>query len=70
MTFSIVFRRAAKVEFEKAAVWYDEQRPGLGEEFMVEIGTPDTRPWGQRDFALFDPSGVLWRVGQNPPRQV
>ena len=37
MTFSIVFRRAAKVEFEKAAVWYDEQRPGLGEEFMVEI---------------------------------
>ena len=37
MTFSIVFRRAAKVEFEKAAVWYDEQRPGLGEEFMVEV---------------------------------
>ena len=37
MTLSIVFRRAAKVEFEKAAVWYDEQRPGLGEEFMVEI---------------------------------
>ena len=37
MTFSIVFRRAAKVEFEKAAVWYDEQRTGLGEEFIVEI---------------------------------
>ena len=33
MTFSIVFRHAAKVEFEKAAVWYDEQRPGLGEKF-------------------------------------
>ena len=25
MTFSIVFRRAARIEFEKAAVWYDEQ---------------------------------------------
>ena len=37
MTFSIVFRRAARIEFEKAAVWYDEQRTGLGEEFIVEI---------------------------------
>jgi len=37
MTVSIVFRRAAKVEIENAAVWYDEQRLGLGDEFMVEI---------------------------------
>lgn len=33
----IVFRRAAKSEFEDAAVWYDEQRRGLGEEFLHEI---------------------------------
>jgi plasmid stabilization system protein ParE len=37
MTLRIVFRRAAKSEFEEAAVRYDEQRPGLGEEFAVEI---------------------------------
>jgi plasmid stabilization system protein ParE len=37
MTLRIVFRRAAKSEFEDAAVWYDEQRFGLGEEFIVEI---------------------------------
>ena len=37
MTLSIVFRGAAKVEFEKAAAWYDEQRRGLGEEFILEI---------------------------------
>ena len=37
MTLHIVFRRAAKSEFEEAAVWYDEQRFGLGEEFIVEI---------------------------------
>lgn len=37
MTLRIVFRRAAKSEFEDAAVWYDKQRPGLGEEFIIEI---------------------------------
>jgi plasmid stabilization system protein ParE len=37
MTLRIVFRRAAKNEFEDAAVRYDEQRPGLGEEFSIEI---------------------------------
>jgi plasmid stabilization system protein ParE len=37
MTLRVVFRRAAKSEFEDAAVWYDEQRMGLGEEFVVEI---------------------------------
>ena len=37
MTLRIVFRRAAKSEFEDAAVRYDEQRPGLGEEFAIEI---------------------------------
>ncbi len=37
MTIRVVYRRAAKVEFEDAAVWYDERRPGLGEEFIHEI---------------------------------
>jgi uncharacterized glyoxalase superfamily protein PhnB len=33
------------------------------------MATRDTGPWGMRDFTLFDPSGVLWRVAQNvPPR--
>jgi len=37
MTLRVVFRRAAKSEFEDAAVWHDEKRPGLGEEFIREI---------------------------------
>jgi plasmid stabilization system protein ParE len=37
MTLRVVFRRAAKREFDDAADRYDEQRPGLGEEFIVEI---------------------------------
>jgi toxin ParE1/3/4 len=37
MTLRVVFRRAAKSEFEDAATWYDERRSGLGEEFVIEI---------------------------------
>jgi plasmid stabilization system protein ParE len=37
MTLRVVFRRAAKTEFEDAAVWYEERSPGLGEEFIREI---------------------------------
>lgn len=37
MTLRVVFRRAAKSEFDRAALWYDEQRAGLGEEFIREI---------------------------------
>ncbi|MCX7140837.1 MAG: type II toxin-antitoxin system RelE/ParE family toxin [Proteobacteria bacterium] len=37
MTLRIVFRRAAKSEFENAANWYEVQRTGLGEEFVSEI---------------------------------
>ena len=37
MTLRVVFRRAARREFDDAADRYDEQRPGLGEEFIIEI---------------------------------
>jgi plasmid stabilization system protein ParE len=37
MSLRIVFRPAAKQEFDDAADRYNEQRPGLGEEFIVEI---------------------------------
>ena len=38
---------------------------GAATRFGVKIGTPADRPWGMRDFTLFDPSGVLWRIAQN-----
>jgi hypothetical protein len=37
MTLRVVFRRAARSEFEEAAVRYGEQRAGLGDEFVHEI---------------------------------
>lgn len=37
MSLPVVFRAAARNEFEEAATWYDQRRPGLGEEFLREI---------------------------------
>ena len=37
MTLRVVFRQAAKSEFEDAAAWYDARHAGLGEEFSVEM---------------------------------
>jgi uncharacterized glyoxalase superfamily protein PhnB len=32
---------------------------------LSEVEPPDDRDWKMRDFVLFDPSGVLWRVAQD-----
>ena len=37
MTLRVVFRRAARAEFESAALWYEERQPGLGLQFISEI---------------------------------
>jgi catechol 2,3-dioxygenase-like lactoylglutathione lyase family enzyme len=36
----------------------------IAERFGVEVGEPIDQPWGLREFLLFDPSGVLWRIAQ------
>lgn len=40
---------------------------GIAARYGVVIGEPQDQPWAMRDFTLFDPSGVLWRVAQNIP---
>ena len=42
---------------------------GVATRYGVEVGDPQDQPWAMRDFTLFDPSGVLWRVAQNIPRK-
>lgn len=39
----------------------------VAERFHLDVGEPADRPWAMRDFTLFDPSGVLWRIAQNIP---
>jgi toxin ParE1/3/4 len=33
----------ARAEFRSAAIWYDEQRPGLGDEFVADVTETLTR---------------------------
>jgi uncharacterized glyoxalase superfamily protein PhnB len=47
--------------------WHAQAKP-VAQRFGVRIGEPQDQPWAMRDFVLFDPSGVLWRIGQNLPR--
>ena len=37
MTLRVVFRRAARAEFDAAALWYEDRRAGLGMQFVSEI---------------------------------
>lgn len=49
--------------------WYAHvQAQRIAEQFKVRIEAPVNQPWAMRDFVLFDPSGVLWRIAQNLPK--
>ena len=37
MSLRPAFRKAARLEYDEAAGWYESQRPGLGIEFVSEI---------------------------------
>ena len=46
--------------------WHAHVRSSeVQDRFGVDVGEPEDRPWAMRDFTLFDPSGVLWRIAQN-----
>lgn len=46
------------------AWWAQMQARQISQKYGVGIGQPEDRVWKMRDFTLFDPSGVLWRVAQ------
>jgi len=47
------------------AWWRHIEDSGVVEKYAVKIWPMETQSWGMRDFCLTDPSGVLWRIGQN-----
>jgi uncharacterized glyoxalase superfamily protein PhnB len=52
-----------------AAWWGHVQAQGLVAKYGVMAEAPADRPWGIRDFVIVDPTGVLWRIGQNISRE-
>jgi catechol 2,3-dioxygenase-like lactoylglutathione lyase family enzyme len=47
------------------AWWSHVQDQGIVAKYGVMIEPVSDKPWGLRDFAISDPSSVLWRIGQN-----
>ena len=37
----------------------------ITEKYSVKITSVEQQPWRMRDFVVTDPSGVMWRIGQN-----
>lgn len=48
-----------------AAWWQRVEAQQLATRYGVRTAPPADRPWRIRDFVITDPSGVLWRIGQN-----
>ena len=38
---------------------------GVAAKYGISVTAIEAQPWSMRDFCLTDPSGVLWRIGQN-----
>ena len=47
------------------AWWAHVQASGVVSRYGVRLTDIETQPWRMRDFCISDPSGVLWRIGQN-----
>lgn len=47
--------------------WQQVCRADLAGRYGVRVLPPEDRPWGMRDFTVDDPTGVLWRIGQDIP---
>ena len=37
MSLPVIFKSAARLEFDEAVAWYENERSGLGEEFKLEV---------------------------------
>jgi len=45
--------------------WHYISSNQIQEKYGVRVIPPADQSWGMRDFVVDDPSGVLWRIGQN-----
>lgn len=51
---------------EDVTAWHQHLTvQGLADKYQVELSEPCVQPWNMTDFVIYDPSGVLWRIGQN-----
>ena len=51
------------------AWWRHVEARRLQSKYRIMLEPPADRSWGLRDFVITDPTGVLWRIGENIPAQ-
>lgn len=47
------------------AWWNHINQTDVVKKYAVKLWPIELQPWKMRDFCMSDPSGVLWRIGQN-----
>ncbi|HSI29348.1 MAG: VOC family protein [Methylophilus sp.] len=47
------------------AWWQKVEESGVVNKYGVKLWPIELQTWKMRDFCITDPSGVLWRIGQN-----
>jgi uncharacterized glyoxalase superfamily protein PhnB len=47
------------------AWWQKVEESDVVNKYGVKLWPIELQPWKMRDFCITDPSGVLWRIGQN-----
>lgn len=51
---------------EDVDAWFNKiQVANIAQKYSVKISLIEQQTWRMRDFVIVDPSGVLWRIGQN-----
>lgn len=51
---------------EDIYAWHQQVRvSGVAKKYGVKVSEVAKQAWGMLDFTVYDPSGVLWRFGQN-----
>lgn len=51
---------------EDAVAWHKQVGDsGIIDKYDIKVSEVIEQPWNMLDFVIHDPSGVLWRIGQN-----
>ena len=54
------------LQVENVTSWHEKlTESNITEKYGVILSAITEQPWGILDFVVSDPSGVLWRIGQN-----
>lgn len=45
--------------------WRHIEQQNIAQKYKIVCSPPVERTWGVRDFTIVDPTGILWRIGED-----